>query len=141
VVGERAALVDARKFGTRLVEERGQLVDAECREVEKLGQVVPHHRRARSGRGHDRKLGVEGPCERATDASRGRVMAGVVGGLAAADLPAWELDVVAGSTEERRRVLDGVGEDEVAEARGEELYALHRPPPYSAAVRGEARAG
>jgi hypothetical protein len=52
----------------------------------------------------------------------GRAMAGVEGGLAAADLSAGELDLAAGGDEKRPGVGDCLGEDEVAEAGGEQLH-------------------
>jgi hypothetical protein len=50
---------------------------------------------------------------------------GVERGLAAADLPARELDLEAGAAEQRRSVLDGIGKDEVPEAGREELDSSH----------------
>jgi hypothetical protein len=57
------------------------------------------------------------------------VVACVEGRLAAADLSAGELDVEAGLAEERLRIGDRVGEDEVADAGGEELDAVLRQRP------------
>jgi hypothetical protein len=52
------------------------------------------------------------------------VVAGVEGGLAAADLSARDLDLESGGPEEGGGVLDHPGKDELPEAGGEELYAL-----------------
>jgi hypothetical protein len=49
------------------------------------------------------------------------VVAGVEGRLSAADLTAGKLDVEAGLTEQRLGIGDRVREDEIADARGEEL--------------------
>jgi hypothetical protein len=54
-------------------------------------------------------------------------VAGVEGRLAAADLAARHLDLESRLPQELLGVSDGVGEDEVAEARGEELHGpAHR---------------
>src|SRR5205814_10685964 len=100
-----------------------ELPNLEGLDLQELRQVVREHRRARA-RGDDHRRGaLKGAHEAAGDAPRGGVVAAVEGRLAAADLPRWELDLVAGVAQQPLGVLDGVGEDEVADAGREELDA------------------
>ena len=121
----RAVLRSSAGSTSRDGEERRQLPDLERLTVEQLRQVVARHRRAGARRADDRQLAREGARERLRDAAGGGAVAGVEGGLSAAHLVGRKHDLAPGLAQQRLGVGDRVRQHEIAQARREQLHALH----------------
>jgi hypothetical protein len=127
VVGERAAVVRPIERHVVRVEEGRELVHLVRLDPEELRQTMGDHRSARAGGDDDRKRVVEAPGDRSRDPPRGAAVPGVEGRLPAADLAIGDHDVEPGVAQEPLGIRDRVGDDEIAEARREELHAArHR---------------
>ena len=123
MVGERPPVVTPRDGDALAVEEGRQLPDVVRLDSRELGQVVRDHRCAGTRRNDDGRLARERADEGPPDTARGAPVPGIEGRLPAADLPSWELDLVAGPTEKQHGVGDRLRKDEVPETGGKELDA------------------